>query len=506
LGRNGEKKLKLNFMLKVNGWAAMNGGTIGGKGGVTVNVSNENDFKAAVSGTTPKIVQVNGTIAIGYAMVGSNKTIVGIGMDAKTIGTIRLEGSKNIIIKNLNTSNPNGDGIAAAGATNFFITHCTPNNCSDGCIDVTKGSDYYTIEFCKFYYDQMALHNFCNLVGANDAETGDKGKLKGTFHHNFYWKYCADRMPRVRFGQVHCYNNFYDPAVDQKVSSLITAAIGSEVLAENNQFESGDDAFEIREDGKLLGRGNTYGSKYIGEKNNGNATSVFTPPYPYDLNAPESLGLLVRDKAGVDGDSDLTEGSTTPIPQPEPEPPADEPLELILDDDVVVQLPKNVHSFTGIVAKLKEGSYDLKVIVSGVGETVEQTKKILVLGDKTITPPEDSAVKGFKLINAGTDSEVADLVEGGSYSVSQYGPKINIKAQVDDLAVANVKFTLSGTQSKEYIDKGRPFALHGDDGHGNYYYGTWNPPPLGNYKLIATPIDTAGKEMAGRTVNFSFIR
>lgn len=489
-------------MLKVNGWASMNGGTTGGKGGAVVSVSNATDFKSAVSGDVPKIVQVNGTIVIGYVVVGSNKTIVGIGTDAKTVGTIRLEGSKNVIIKNISCSNPNGDGIAAAGASNFFITHCSPNNCSDGCIDVTKGSDYYTVEWCKFWYDKDYGHNFCNLIGSSDTDP-DKDKLKGTFHHNYYWKYCVDRMPRVRFGKLHVYNNFYDPAVDQKVSALITTAIGSEVLAENNQFESGDDAFEIREDGKILGRGNRYGTKYIGEKTAGNATSVFTPPYPYSLNDTDVLGAVVRDKAGVDGDSDLSE-DTTPIPEPIPIPPAEEePLAVILDDDAVVELPKDVHSFTTLIDKLKEGSYTVTVTCSGVNETATQTKKILVIGDKTAAGI--SLVRGFKLINAGTDQEVADMVEGGSYSVKQYGPKLNIKAIVDSALVANVRFNLTGAQSKTYTDKGQPFSLQGDDGKGNYYYGTWNPPGLGQYKLTATPIDGTGKELEPATINFSFV-
>jgi len=490
-------------MLKVNGWATQNGGTIGGKGGAIVSVSTGSAFREAIKDTTPRIIQINGTITIDYAIVGSNKTIVGIGLDAKTIGTIRLQGSKNVIIKNISCSNPNGDGIAAADSSNFFISHCTPNNCADGLIDVTKGSDYYTIEYCKFYYDKMTLHNFCNLIGADDADP-DQGKLKGTFHHNYWWKYCADRMPRVRYGKVHVYNNFYDPAVDQKVSAMIHVAIGAEILAENNHFESGDDAFDIRQDGKILGRGNTYGSKYIGEQSNGNVTSVFTPPYPYEMQIADVLGAVVRSKAGVDGDSDLTEEGVIDTTPPV-EPPSNEPLELTLDDGAIVELPKNLHSFSGIVTKLKEGTYDLKVVVSGVGETVEASKKIVVLGSKAPEPPNDSLISGFTLIDASVDKELLDMVEGTAYSLAQYGRKLNIKAIVTNLSVVNVRFALTGTQTYNYTDKAQPFALHGDDGKGNYYGGIWNPPPLGAYKLVATPVDGTGTALPSKEINFSFI-
>jgi len=492
-------------MLKVNGWASMNGGTTGGKGGAIVSVNNRDDFRAATTGNTPKIVQVNGTIDIGYTIVGSNKTIVGIGMDAKTIGTIRLEGSKNIIIKNISCTNPGGDGIAAGGgSSNFFISHCSPNNCADGAIDVTKGSDFFTIEWCKFWYDVWGEHNLPNLIGADNADP-DEGKLKGTIHHCYYWKYCVARMPRVRKAKgFHVYCNFFDPAVDGKVSCLVQAAIGSEVLVENNHFESGDDALEYAEDGKILARGNTYGSKYIGERVLGNATSITMPPYAYELNSPDVLGALVRDKAGVDGDSDLTEDDAPVLPFP-PEPEPVEKLELMLDDDATVQLPKDVHSFTGIVAKLKEGTYDVKVTVTGVGETVDSTKKIMVLGEKVL-PPSSSLVTGFRLINASTDTEGIDIVEGGSYSLAIHGSKLNMKALVTDASVSRVKFELSGVQNTLYIDKAQPFCLHGDNGKGDYYAGTWNPPPLGAYKLIATPIDAAGIELSPKEINFSFIK
>jgi len=488
-------------MLKINGWATQNGGTTGGKGGTTVTVSNENDFLNAIKGTDPKIIYVKGKFEIGYAMVGSNKTIVGLGYDAATIGCIRLEGSKNVIIKNISCSNPGGDGIAAAGATNFFISHCTPNNCADGCIDITKGSDYYTVEWCKFFYDKDLGHNFPNLVGSSDTDP-DQGKLKGTFHHNYYWKYCTDRMPRVRFGRQHVYNNFYDPAVDQKVSALITAAIGSEVLAENNHFESGDDAFEIREDGKLAGRGSTYGSKYIGDRGNGNVSTVFIPPYPYSLQDASTLGATVRVTAGVDGDSDLTEdGSTEPPVPPNP----GTTLKVSAGDDIIVDMPKDFTSFTVAITGLANGSYTGKVVITGNGQEVQDTMTILVRDTTTppIPPPSLSPIEEFVLINAGTDRDVAFLLEGNSYSIAEFGPKLNIRANATG-AASKVKFVLTGAENKIYTDNTRPFALHGNSGT-NYFYGTWNPPPKGQMKLVAIPYDSAGAELPSKEINFTFI-
>ncbi|PVY40662.1 T9SS type A sorting domain-containing protein, partial [Pontibacter virosus] len=74
-------------------------------------------------------------------------------------------------------------------------------------------------------------------------------------------------------------------------------------------------------------------------------------------------------------------------------------------------------------------------------------------------------------------------------------------------AVGSVKFELSGAQSKTFTDSKAPYALHGDNGRGNYHYGNWNPPATGAYTLKATPYTgskatgTAGTPL---TINFTF--
>ncbi|MBX0335444.1 T9SS type A sorting domain-containing protein, partial [Pontibacter sp. HSC-14F20] len=50
-----------------------------------------------------------------------------------------------------------------------------------------------------------------------------------------------------------------------------------------------------------------------------------------------------------------------------------------------------------------------------------------------------------------------------------------------------------------------PYALHGDDGRGNYYFGNWNPPATGTYTLTATPYAGAnGTGVAGTPLTISF--
>ena len=86
------------------GWATLAGGTIGGQGGEVVTVTNKAEFIIAVSDDIPRIVQVVGTIHGDYNIpnVGSNKTIVGIGYDARIVGfSVKVTDLDNVIVRNI---------------------------------------------------------------------------------------------------------------------------------------------------------------------------------------------------------------------------------------------------------------------------------------------------------------------------------------------------------------------------------------------------------------------
>lgn len=84
--KSNEQKLRLLVekaeTLMADGYASLNGGTTGGKGGKTVTVSNFNDLKKAVQSTDPMIVIVDGTIKTTDGgdralSIRSNKTLMG---------------------------------------------------------------------------------------------------------------------------------------------------------------------------------------------------------------------------------------------------------------------------------------------------------------------------------------------------------------------------------------------------------------------------------------------
>jgi hypothetical protein len=115
----------------------------------------------------------------------------------------------------------------------------------------------------------------------------------------------------------------------------------------------------------------------------------------------------------------------------------------------------------------------------------------------TSTPTTTSGQSqlSFYLVNAETEKDVLTITDGQTISLSALKlSKVNIRAVISTSEPGSVKFSLTGPQSRTYTDNKAPFALHGDNGSGNFYYGNWDPPAVGIYTLKATPYssDNAG--------------
>jgi len=235
------------------GFAIMGNGTVGGEGGEIVTVNTKQEFQDAVSGTTPRIVQVHGTIELdegAWTDVGSNKTIIGLGADAKLrYGGLRLKNATNVIIKNLtlfDAYDPNPvydlldgwnseyDNMNIEASTNVWVDHCTFDNgyrdshFYDGMLDIKNGSDYITVSYNEFWN-----HSKTSLLGSTDSHLYDVGKLNVTYHHNFY-NGTGSRHPRVRFGHAHVFNNYY------LGNAVYGIGIGdhARIYSEENYFEN----------------------------------------------------------------------------------------------------------------------------------------------------------------------------------------------------------------------------------------------------------------------------
>jgi pectate lyase len=283
-----------------NGFAA---GTTGGSGSSTT-VTTAAAFKTAAESSTSMIITVSGNINLGSSQINvkSNKTIIGANSSAGVIGCLRLSGVSNVIIQNLNITNPSGvgtgDGVEVSGSTRVFIHKCTFTDCADGELDIVRAADNVTVSWCRFWFAGQTEHKFVNLIGNGDGATGDRGKLHVTMHHNWYDAGCIERMPRVRFGQVHVYNNYYAAS-----GSNYCIGVGNEsqIKVENCYFQNQSRAWANYSSSSAQGRINwNSGNVFSGTSIPTWApnSSVFSPPYSYSMTAGSGVPSAVTGGAG----------------------------------------------------------------------------------------------------------------------------------------------------------------------------------------------------------------
>ena len=279
----------------------------GGAGGPTVTVTNELDLTYYVHTNVPYVVQILGTITTNLVEIKSDKTIIGLGTNATVIGRLKMssvvgEASvTNVMIRNLYITNPfGGDGISMQNRPqHVWVDHCTFYDCGDGEIDITEESDWITVSWCKFYYTFDSGHNFVNLIGSNDSYTNDIGKLHVTFHHNWWSTLCIERMPRVRYGRVHVYNNYYNNSVSNNIVNkyCVAASTQSEIFVEKNVFERVDEPYKYyAPEGLMYAVSNTtINCTHVISAND----SIFTPPYAYTMDETNLVADIVTNNAGA---------------------------------------------------------------------------------------------------------------------------------------------------------------------------------------------------------------
>ncbi len=286
----------------------------GGEGGKVVTIAGDAAaFRMYVeTADVPYIVQVAGTIDLsaagGAVSIRSNKTLQGVGQNPTIIGELGFKnGSSNIIIEGLNITNPKGsgegDGLSIKeNVTHVFVTHCTFYDCSDGCMDITRESDHITVSWCKFYFSEAKPQaNRVTLGGNSDTSSDDEGKLHITMHHNWYGPNCWQRIPSVRYGKVHLYNNYYD--CEGNLYG-VWSRIKAECLIENNVFKGIKDPYRIHiekeaaeDKGKICARGNVF-ENCSGQTDEGKDT-VFTPGYAYTPDEGAKVAEIVKAGAGA---------------------------------------------------------------------------------------------------------------------------------------------------------------------------------------------------------------
>lgn len=300
---------------EADGYAMVDGKTTGGAGGDTVEVSTYADFKKAVQSSEKKVVVVKGTIRTtdgdGYGLrIAKDKTIMGKDSAATIYGGIAITGVSNVIVYNLNIHgtypNPGpSDGIAVSNSHHVWLTHLNIWDAEDGNLDITNQSNYVTVSWVKFWYtDKNHPHRLNALIGSGAADhPEDYGKLKVTYHHNWFGTLVNERMPRVMYGNAHIYNNYYNAP-----GNLYCIGVGSyaSALIEGNYFKdvNSPHLFMYNIYANMVVRENHY-DNVTGNRDSGALGERYITTEPYTLIAdPVTLDSVPYDYT-LDGARDV---------------------------------------------------------------------------------------------------------------------------------------------------------------------------------------------------------
>jgi pectate lyase len=327
------------------GFATLNGGTTGGKGGTEVVVGNYADLKKyAENASTPYIIKINGSIKgtgsvasgtyQGSINVASDKSIIGMDNTAFLDGVgLKMKGGTNIVIQNIKMSFisiaeaiPEGSGdipgiyselgdegraqilvnggdliSISSNSRNIWIDHCElysedpavqPNkDLYDGLIDIKNQTGFITISWC-YFHDHYKVH----LIGSNPEDLYEDRKI--TFHHNRY-ENVNSRLPSYRGSVGHVFNNY----INKGLYSCINSSIGACVRVEKNYFEqsrttvyssTGNGFAEIIDNKEVYC---TFGAPYPGS-----CTATIEYRYDHVLHSDvESVKDIVIRHSGVEG-------------------------------------------------------------------------------------------------------------------------------------------------------------------------------------------------------------
>jgi pectate lyase len=278
-------------------------GTTGGAAGAMVTVTTYAQLVAEAKAADPRVIRVNGLIqgAQETVYVTSNKTIVGVGSGSGLVGGgFFVKKASNVIIRNLRISLARApvDLIQIQKSDHVWVDHNELFNDTahdkdyyDGLLDINHGSDLITVS-----WNRLHDHFKGSLVGHSDKNAAeDTGKLRVTYSHNWFEGVQA-RLPRVRFGTVHSYNNFFSNAVTSGIHCLM----GAQCLVQNNVFRNVTLPIWTTEDSPVDGYAVQNGNDLGGAQPVITRTGTFTrPPYAVTMEPASSVEATVKAGAGT---------------------------------------------------------------------------------------------------------------------------------------------------------------------------------------------------------------
>lgn len=280
---------------------------IGGALGDTVEAPTLDELQAALGDDVPRVVTFSGQL-IGAAEIeiGSHKTLLGVGAQAHLQGIgLVINRARNVIVRNVQISHvtPQDAIEINNGSQNIWIDRCElysdrehGRDFYDGLLDIKNRSSFITISW-------TALHDHfkTSLISSGDQAVADS-VIRVTYHHNRFYN-CESRLPSIRFGKAHVFNNYY-----RDCGTAINSRMGACVRVEHNFFAGVRRAVMMEyspEPGAVQLIGNHFGdSDYASVP-----TCILDVPYAYEAfldpaeDLPELLAGRVATVVGEASDS-----------------------------------------------------------------------------------------------------------------------------------------------------------------------------------------------------------
>ncbi|KAL3487688.1 pectin lyase fold/virulence factor [Aspergillus germanicus] len=293
--------------LEAHGFASLNGGTTGGRGGETVTVRKLDDLIRYAASSDPLIIRINGMIKVrpfGFEVpVKSDKTIIGVGAKSGLEdGGLNINAQRNVIIRNLkihgtydgvsNWAGKEGDydAIQVDNSTNIWIDGNHLTEMGDGLIDLRRDTDYVTVS-----KNLIEKHNKAFGIGWTENIIS-----KVTINDNFFHSTNVRNPSGGAMKYGHLYNNYY-----RNITGYGNYARGNtEMLIETSYFEDVFDPIVAGPEGRI--RTNWVKFKRCeGERHldvQGDTVFRATDFYNYTLADPYDIPIDVPYNAGPKAD------------------------------------------------------------------------------------------------------------------------------------------------------------------------------------------------------------
>ena len=157
-------------------------------------------------------------------------------------------------------------------------------------LEIKNGAAFITVSYTEFHD-----HYKVSLISSGDEQVGD-AVIRATYHHNFFHD-TVSRLPSIRFGKAHLFNNYYANNVD---GSGVNSRMGAVVKVESNYFLNTDDPigwFEGPQTGFWDVSDNIF-EACIGSQPT-TSTGMLAIPYDYVLDPAADVPAMVSAAAGV---------------------------------------------------------------------------------------------------------------------------------------------------------------------------------------------------------------